>query len=87
VLFRSCGGTGYLGRMGVFEFLDMSKEICQLIGQNATMLQIKAAAKKDGMRTIKENALLLVAHGVTSVTEVVRISKLLAEASQKGKTK
>ena len=83
----ACGGTGYLGRMGVFEFLEVSSEIVRLIRQKAPISQIKATTKKGGMRTIKENALMLVAHGVTSVTEVVRITKLLSEASQKGKTR
>ncbi|MCK5114541.1 MAG: Flp pilus assembly complex ATPase component TadA [Phycisphaerae bacterium] len=82
-----CGGTGYLGRMGIYEFLEITSETLQLIQQKASMSQIKAAAKKSGMRTIKENALMLVAHGATSVNEIVRITKLLNEAAQKGKSK
>jgi type IV pilus assembly protein PilB len=67
-----CGGTGFKERIGVYELLQMTPEIKRLIVGWATQEELRNLAKKQGMRTLREEAISLVAQDITSVDEVVR---------------
>ncbi len=67
-----CGGTGFKERIGVYELLHMTPEIKRLIVGWATQEELRNLAKKQGMRTLRQEAINLVAQDITSVDEVVR---------------
>ncbi len=67
-----CGNTGYLDRIGVYELLQMTPEIKRLIVGWATQDELRRLAQKQGMRTLREEAISLVAQDTTTISEVVR---------------
>jgi type IV pilus assembly protein PilB len=67
-----CGGTGYQDRIGVYELLQMTPEIKRLIVGWATQDELRRLAVKQGMRTLREEAISLVAQDVTTISEVIR---------------
>ncbi len=75
VICPICRGTGYYGRMGVFEMLEITDEIRELVTQNAPLSRIKAACRKNKMLYLQEQALRKVIEGLTSIEEVIRVSK------------
>lgn len=71
----TCQETGYFGRLGAFEFLEMTDEIKQLITSGADLRQIKAASRKNKMLGLQEQALRKVIAGLTSIKEVIRVTQ------------
>jgi type IV pilus assembly protein PilB len=69
---NQCSGTGYRGRIGVYELLVVSDKIRELIVDKATHSTIRKVAVQEGMRTMQYEAFQLVANGVTTVEEVIR---------------
>ncbi len=67
-----CNGTGYKGRKAICELLLVNNSIRELIYANAPMMEIRERAREQGMRTIREDGLLAILNGETSVDEVVR---------------
>ena len=67
-----CGHTGYQDRIGVYELLQMSPEIKRLIVGWATQDELRRLAQKQGMRTLREEAVSLVAQDITTISEVIR---------------
>jgi type IV pilus assembly protein PilB len=67
-----CGHTGYLDRIGVYELLQMSPEIKRLVVGWATQDELRRQAQKQGMRTLREEAINLVALDTTTISEVIR---------------
>jgi type IV pilus assembly protein PilB len=67
-----CGNTGYQDRIGVYELLQMTPEIKRLIVGWATQDELRRLAQKQGMRTLREEAISLVAQDITTVSEVIR---------------
>jgi general secretion pathway protein E len=72
---EECGRTGYWGRVGIFEFLRISEDIQKLILEKKDSNIIKEAARKYGMRTLREDGWLKVKQGVTTVSEVLRVTQ------------
>lgn len=72
---HACGGIGFKGRTGVFELLEMTDAMRQLVASSPTAQAIKAQARKESMPSFQQNALLLVAKGRTSLEEVQRVFK------------
>lgn len=70
-----CRFTGYLGREGLFELLIITEGIKKLIVEKATASEIKAQAIKEGFKTMREEGLLKVVEGVTTLEEVVRVTQ------------
>lgn len=68
---RSCNNTGYSGRLAIFEVLTISETIKQLILKNATPEEIKRAAIKEGMKTLRMSALTKVAQGLTTLEQAI----------------
>ena len=71
---EKCGQTGYAGRIGVYEILTVTPRIKNLIHSNATADEIRDAAVAEGMDTLRVNSLKLVARGITSFQEAMRIT-------------
>lgn len=69
-----CKNSGYHGRAGVYELLLPDEEIANMVNKGATAEEIKQAAEKNGMTSLKEAALEFVNMGQTSVEEMVRIT-------------
>jgi general secretion pathway protein E len=69
-----CRETGYLGRTGIYEILPMTEKIRRLVSQQAGSLDIFKAAREEGLRTLKEAAIEKVFRGVTTTTEMVRVT-------------
>jgi general secretion pathway protein E len=70
-----CSYTGYLGRNGIFEFLPIDDRIQKLILEKKDANMIKEVARKNGMRTLREDGWVKVKQGVTTVSEVLRVTQ------------
>ncbi len=70
---QECGGTGYRGRTGVFEVLIFDDELRAMIVDKASMSELQAYAEKTGMTTLRQNAIDLVAKGITTLDEAIRV--------------
>jgi len=69
-----CYGTGYRGRIGIFEILPITPSITSLISKGADSQTIKNEALKEGMSTMMEDGLQKAAEGITTLEEVVRVA-------------
>jgi len=67
-----CNDTGYKGRTGIFELLMVTDSIRELIVQNAPTVVIRGKAREEGMRTLREEGILKIYDGVTTIEEVSR---------------
>jgi type II secretory ATPase GspE/PulE/Tfp pilus assembly ATPase PilB-like protein len=67
-----CGGTGFMGQCGVYELLSLTEAVKHLFLDNATAMEIHKQAVKDGMETLKHDAMLKVKEGITTIPEVLR---------------
>ena len=70
--------SGYRGRIGVFEFLPLSDTVRQLILERVTTQQIHRAGVEEGMRSMYDDGLAKATEGVTSLEEVLRVTRDLA---------
>ena len=69
-----CGKTGYKGRKGIFEIFSVDDEIQRLIFDHAPATVLRERARAMGMRTLREDGMLKVASGMTSLQEVLRVT-------------
>ena len=79
VLYRKrgcprCNGTGYRGRIGIYQLLTMDEELQKLAAGNARGEEIERAALEEGMRTLWDDGMEKVAAGLTSVEELARVT-------------
>jgi type IV pilus assembly protein PilB len=79
VLYRKkgcprCGQTGYKGRIGIYQLLEMTETLESLAVTKASREEIERAAMADGMRTLWDDGLAKVASGLTSIEELARVS-------------
>jgi type II secretory ATPase GspE/PulE/Tfp pilus assembly ATPase PilB-like protein len=72
---EECQGLGYLGRTGIFELLIVNDAVREALLKTPKMDVVKATARKAGMRTLQEEGIALVARGVTSLAELMRVLK------------
>ncbi|MCY2928689.1 MAG: ATPase, T2SS/T4P/T4SS family [Planctomycetota bacterium] len=75
VTCAACQGTGYAGRTGVFELLEVTDELRHLIIAGVGLTQLKSLCRKNGMLYIQEQALQKVIDGVTDLKEVIRVTQ------------
>ena len=68
-----CNGTGFHGRVGVYELMEVTEQISSLILRRASSGEIAAAAAADGMLRMRDDGLDKVRQGITSVPEVLRV--------------
>ncbi len=69
-----CAGTGYSGRSGIYEFLEIDDTIRRLIMQGADSGAIASEAKASGMRTLRQDGIRKVIFGETTLEEVLRVT-------------
>lgn len=79
VLYRprgcpTCNNTGYKGRIGIYEVMEVNDEIEMLAAKKAPAEKIKEAALKNGMRTLRQDGLMKAKLGITSIEEVLRVT-------------
>jgi type IV pilus assembly protein PilB len=67
-----CNHTGFRGRRGIFEIMLLTDELRELVMQNASTAVLRQAARKQGMRSLREAGLLTLYDGITTIEEVVR---------------
>jgi type II secretory ATPase GspE/PulE/Tfp pilus assembly ATPase PilB-like protein len=72
---EKCSNTGYWGRSGIFEFLKITDDIQKLILGKKDSNIIKEAARKNGLRTLREDGWLKVKQGITTISEVLRVTQ------------
>ena len=72
---ENCGGMGYFGRAGMFELLEMSDGMKQVVTTKPDAASIRSQMKKDKMTTLQQDGLRLVAEGRTSLEELQRVFK------------
>jgi general secretion pathway protein E len=70
-----CSGTGYHGRQGIMEMLPMSDRIRALVMRHANSTDLRAAAIEEGMESMFENGLRKAVAGVTTIEEVLRVTR------------
>jgi general secretion pathway protein E len=70
-----CFGVGMVGRVGIFEMMELNDELRRLIMQNADASVLTEAARRNGMRNLREDGWLKVKLGVTTATEVTRVTQ------------
>jgi len=68
-----CKGSGYKGRIGIFELMVMSDTLRDLILKGASAAEIREAAIAEGMKTLREDGILKVLEGMTTVDELLRV--------------
>ena len=69
-----CGGTGYRGRRGVFEVLEVDAPISSLLSEDMVVDEIRSAGREQGMTTLREAAIRLALGGHTSAVEALRVA-------------
>ena len=74
-----CSNTGYKGRMGIYEIFVLSDNIKHLIFAGATHFKIREAARKSGMKTLREDGLRKIMAGLTTIDEIVRTTIIDAD--------
>lgn len=72
---KKCNHTGYGGRIGLFEVLKMTDKLREIILREPSELKISEETKRQGMLTMKQDGILKVLEGVTSVEEVLRVAE------------
>ena len=70
----ACQGTGYRGRVGIYELVDVTPELQGLVMQRATAGQMRALADRQGGRTLRDDGLVKAWRGLTTVEEVIRVT-------------
>lgn len=71
---RQCRGTGFRGRMGIYETMVITDEIAHFINEDLTTSQLRRRARELGMRTLREDGVRKVLAGHTSASEVVHVT-------------
>jgi general secretion pathway protein E len=70
-----CSFTGYMGRTGIFEFFKITDDIQRLILEKKGSHILKEAARRNGMKTLREDGWLKVRQGITTIPEVLRVTQ------------
>jgi len=72
-----CFGSGYSGRIGIFELMEINDEIRKLIMRGDDAIAITAVARRNGMRNLREDGWLKISRGYTTPEEVMRVTQEL----------
>lgn len=71
----TCQAIGYVGRTGIFELLEVNDQMREILAKQPSLELLKKAARADGQRSLQEEGILLVAKGITSLPELMRVLK------------
>ncbi|MBZ9571759.1 type II/IV secretion system protein [Patescibacteria group bacterium] len=72
---KKCNSEGYAGRIGIFEVLTMTDELSDIILKEPSEMRIQEEAKRQGMITMKQDGVLKVLEGITSIEEILRVAE------------
>ena len=72
---KKCNGSGYSGRAGVFEVLEMTDSLAEIILKEPSEARIEEEAKTQGMVTMKQDGIMKALQGISSVEEVLRVTE------------
>jgi len=72
---RHCNQTGYRGRIGIYEVMEIDESIIKKINEHASASEIKNLARKNGMMNMMEDGLIKAKQGITTIEEVLRVTK------------
>jgi type IV pilus assembly protein PilB len=78
-----CRGTGFRGRIGIYEFLQVTSEIADLLLERPSERRLLEMARSQGMRTLREECLALVLDGETTLEEVLRVTGSTSRAADR----
>ncbi len=81
----ACNNTGYSGRIGIFELLEINFELADALRRNDSAEFANVAAELPSFRSLADSSLILALNGVTSLEEVLRIAGQVDETAQSGK--
>jgi len=70
----TCNGSGYKGRVAIYEIMPMTQELADMVFRRADLNELKAQAEKDGMRTLRNVAVEKWKNGITTSDEVIRVT-------------
>jgi type IV pilus assembly protein PilB len=70
----NCKGTGYKGRVGIYEVMPITDDMRQIIMRNGTSLDVERQARLEGCRGLRQSGLLKVKAGITSLEEVEAVT-------------
>lgn len=79
-----CRQTGYLGRIAIFEMMEINEAMRFLISRSSPLDEIRALARKNGMRTLREAGAALILEGITTVEEVLRVTGGVSDTNNEG---
>jgi general secretion pathway protein E len=72
---EKCFNTGYRGRVGIFELMELNEELRGIIMRNEDSGKLTTAAQRNGMRSLRDDGWLKVRNGVTTADEVMRVTQ------------
>ncbi len=72
---RTCNETGYKGRVGIYEVLEIDKEMSAKINNNANAQEISKQAETQGMMTMLQDGIIKAKQGITTIEEVLRVTR------------
>lgn len=73
---NKCNNTGYKGRVGIYEIMQINKEIRELINRDASVEDITNAALRNGMKTLSKSAINVILKGNSTIEELLRVTLL-----------
>ena len=71
---RRCGGTGYKGRIGIYEIFLITEDIAKMIFANENSVTLREFARRNGMRSLRDDALRKVEAGISTLEEVLFVT-------------
>jgi len=72
---KRCNMTGYSGRIGIFEILEMTEQLAKIISGKPTDFQLQEEARRQGVISMRQDGILKVLKGVTSLEEVIKVTE------------
>ncbi|MBW2740883.1 MAG: type IV-A pilus assembly ATPase PilB, partial [Deltaproteobacteria bacterium] len=76
----TCAGTGYKGRVGLYELMEVTDEVAKAINANIPEDQLRKTAIQEGMNTLRDSGLTKIREGVTSIDEILKRTTITKEA-------
>ncbi len=73
---EKCRQTGYKGRLGIYELLEMNDDLRDIVTSNPTLMELRRAAEQNDMRTLRSDGLQKVSAGLTTVDEIMRVTEI-----------
>ena len=71
---RICSETGFKGRLAIYEVMELKEELKEFVLNGASALELKREASRLGMKTLRQSALSKLQEGITTLSEVFRVS-------------